>query len=112
MSIVDDLGKVGNVLRKADKIPEFQTILDIQQKLIDLQEENTDLKQELRELKNKDEFESKLIYEKNAYYFINDNGEKEGPYCPVCWGYDTKKIRMRDCDTSYYCDKCKAYADK
>lgn len=109
MAVFDELKSIADVLRKADKIPEFQIILDIQQKLLDLQQENAKLKEDNKILKSLEKFERSLVYENNAYYFVNDDGTKEGPYCPVCWGGDGKKIRMRDLDNDYfYCDRCKA----
>lgn len=107
--VIGQLKKVAEVLRKADKIPEFQIILDIQQKLLELQGENADLKFMLKVLKEKDKFGDSLTYENNAYFQVKKDGTKEGPYCPVCWGGDSKKIRMRDCGRGHFhCDRCKA----
>lgn len=111
MSIIDELKSIGEVLRKADKIPEFNIILDIQQKLIDLQEENAELRSQAKALREKDKFECNLIYEKNAFYLVKKDGTKEGPYCPKCWGDESKKLRMYNAGHVYYCPKCKTYAD-
>lgn len=112
MNIIEPLKIAAEILRKADKIPEYQTILDSMEKVIELREENANLKEENRNFKLLDKFEKSLIYEKNAYYSVDKKGVKEGPYCPVCWGGDNKKIRMRENDRIFYCDRCKAFASK
>lgn len=111
MAILDELKSAANVLRKADKIPEFEAILNAQQRILDLQEENAKLKEENRDLKQNNDFEKNLIFEKDAYYLIKSDSTKEGPYCPTCWGDENKKLRMRNLTDSYYCQKCQSYAD-
>ena len=109
----DDLKSIGQTFYNAGKLKEYQAILDAQKRIFELQEENADLKLEIKTLKENDEFEKSLVYENNAYYCVNKDGIKEGPYCPVCWGGESKKIRMRSLDNDYfYCDRCKASANR
>lgn len=112
MSILDDLSKAASVLRKADKINEYEIILQAQEKLVDYQKRNSELESQNNILRDKLEIKENLIFEKNAYW-INKNQTKEGPYCTLCWDDEKKLIRITE--GSYIggwalCSKCKKLA--
>jgi hypothetical protein len=109
---LDELKTIGQTFYNAGKLKEFQAILEAQQRIFDLQEENSKLRELNKNFGSLDKFEKSLIYEKGAYYSADGKGIKEGPFCPVCWGGDKKKIRMRDTGMGHYCDRCKASAEE
>jgi Zn finger protein HypA/HybF involved in hydrogenase expression len=107
MPIFDDLKSVANTLREADKIPQYQQILDALEKLIEMQNKIFILETENKDLKESLKIQKSLTFENNAYW-INLDGKKDGPYCSCCWDDDKKTIRMQPCGSpAYYnCPKC------
>lgn len=108
MAIFDELKSVANVLKEADKIPQYQQILEVLEKLLEMQKHVVDLEVENKGLKDKLEIQRSLIFENNAYW-INKDGKKDGPYCSCCWDDDRKVIRMQPSHNPAYfsCPKCK-----
>lgn len=89
MGILDTLKTVGNTLREADKIDQYQQILEVQQLLLDMQEENQNLKKENQELRDKLIQKKKLKFESNSYW-----NEEDGPFCMNCYDDAGKMIRL------------------
>ena len=109
MEIVKGLKETAAVLRKADKIPEFQLILDVQQKLLEQQQRISDLETENRDLKEKLELKGKLKFERNAYWIVEEGKEDDGPFCSKCKDSEEKFIRMRVGNYHFgwaYCPNC------
>ena len=94
MAIFDELKSVANTLREADKIPQYQQILDVLEKLIEMQNKIFTLETENKELKDKLKLKENLVFERNAYWII-DGENKDGPFCTKCKDSDDKMIRMR-----------------
>lgn len=109
MSIYDQLKDVAKVLREADKIEQFQVILDTQQSLMDMQHKLQSLEEENSELKDKLKLKAKMIY-KESTYWVKDNGKVDGPYCSGCFDDKRKAIRLKpvnDWPGEYTCPICK-----
>ena len=115
---LDDLKKIGQTFYNAGKLKEYRAILEAQKRIFDLQQENADLKEENRNFKKLNNFEKSLIFEKNAFYSIVNNNEKQGPFCPKCWGDENKRLRMQLVNgdgqfPSYWnCPKCNTNSDQ
>lgn len=110
MPIFDELKSVAKTLRDADKLEQYQQILDAQQQLLAMQEEIASLKAENSELRDKLSERDSLIFEDNAYYKEVQGQEKEGPFCSKCYDSDSKLIRMRVYDVVggwAFCPNCK-----
>ena len=107
MAIFDELKSIAGTLREADKIPQYEQILSIQEKLLEMQKKISELESENKELKEKLEIKDLLIFEKNSYW-IEKNDKKEGPYCSCCWDDQKKTVRMQPCGNPafYDCPKC------
>lgn len=109
MAIYDQLKDIGKVLREADKIDQYQLILDIQQSLMDMQHKLQGLEEENSKLKSMLELKSKMFYGQSVYWIKNKEG-KDGPYCPGCYDDKNKAIRLRpvsDYAGEYTCPICK-----
>lgn len=118
MALFDELKSVANTLREADKIPQYEQILSVQEKLLEMQKSIADLSTENAGLKEKLKTQESLVFENNAYWIENEK-KKDGPYCSCCWDDDRKTIRMQPCGNPVYfdCPKCenksvKIYHDK
>jgi len=115
MAIFDELKSIGKILQEAGKIEQYQQILETQKKLLEMQKKIQELEKKDRELKEKLEIKENLIFEKNAYWIKKENGEKDGPFCSVCWDADRKLIRLRVGDYAggwAYCLKCRNLANR
>jgi len=99
MTVMDGLKGAAATLRAADKIPEYNAILDAQQKIFDLQGENQQLKNKLAKLdklKNVD-------FEKGHSWMI-DPKDPDRKLCPIC----TQKNDIRHpLNSMNYCNVCK-----
>ncbi|MGB9681219.1 MAG: hypothetical protein ACPLXL_01610 [Minisyncoccia bacterium] len=109
MSLFDILKSIGETLRKADKIEEYQKILDVQEKLLEMQKKITDLEEENKSLKEKLKIKGNLIFENNAYWIKKGGSNKDGPFCSRCWDKNNELIRMHPClnPAFYRCPECK-----
>lgn len=109
MAIFDELKSVAKTLQEANKIPQYEQILGVQEKLLEMQNRIFELDTENKEMKEKLKTKESLIYERNAYWIEKDDEKNDGPFCSCCWDNDKKTIRMQPCDNpAYYdCPKCK-----
>jgi len=94
MAIFDELKSVAKTLREADKIEQYQQILDVQERLLEMQKKIADLDTENGELKEKLKIKDNLVFERNAYWLLIDD-KKDGPFCSKCKDGEDKLIRMR-----------------
>ncbi len=119
MDIIKDLSTAADILRKADKIQEYQQILDAMRQLTDQEAEISDLKKENRMLKEEIEVKKSVIHEDDSYFTL-DNEIKNGPFCQLCYDSEGKFIRMdvglfplgNSYNPTYYskrCPKCNRY---
>ncbi len=75
-----------------------EAILDLKEKMIELREENIALKEQLQEKQTYN-----MLFEKNAYWNLKEDGTKEGPFCVTCWDYNKIASRLID---GYWCGIC------
>jgi len=88
MALLDGLKMAGDALRQADKIPQFQAVLDAQAQLAELQAHNHEQATEIRELQQELEqlradqasAEGREVWA-NLLWIPGDND----PYCVHCW---------------------------
>ena len=109
MAIFDELKSVAKTLREADKIEQYQQILDVQEKLIDIEKRNYELENENRKLKEKLVQKETLIFERNAYWTKVDE-RKDGPFCSRCYDVERNLVRIKLWDRTtnrYACPECK-----
>lgn len=98
MAGISDLKEVAKVLRAADKINEYQTILDAQEKLLEQNETIAKLKKEIAELKELE----KLIFAEDEKFLIDPKFPNRH-LCPLC----TKKLSTAlPLDDDNYCHQC------
>lgn len=108
MAIFDVLKTAAKVAQEAGKIELYGQILEVYEKLLEQQKKIDELERENKTLSEKLEIKENLVYENNAYWMIR-NGQKEGPFCTVCWDADKRAVRLHpDGNPAYYrCQKCK-----
>lgn len=108
MAIFDELKSVAKTLREADKIEQYQQILDVQERLLEMQKRIADLEVENGVLKEKLKIKEGLIFERNAYW-LPEGDKKDGPFCSKCKDGEDKLVRMRVGDYTFgwaHCPNC------
>ncbi|HAT68320.1 MAG: hypothetical protein A2481_02730 [Candidatus Yonathbacteria bacterium RIFOXYC2_FULL_47_9] len=93
MAIFDELKSVAGVLQEAGKIPQYQQILEVQEKLLEMMNHIFALENENRELKQQIKTKEALVFEGNVYW-MNDGDKKNGPFCKVCHEKENKMITL------------------
>jgi len=66
IGIFDELKSIAKVLREADKIEQYQQILDVQERLLEMQNKIAELESENKDLKEKLKVKENLTYEKKC----------------------------------------------
>lgn len=108
MAIFDELKSVAGVLQEAGKIPQYQQILEVQEKLLEMQKHIFDLEVENRELKEKVKTREDLIV-KNDAYWLKDG---DGPFCLTCHGAKDLLVRMVSWGSGQHkCNNCNHTVD-
>lgn len=122
MAIFDQLKSVAGVLQEAGKIPQYQQILKVQEKLLEMMNHIFALENENRGLKQQIKIKEELVFEDNVYW-MNSGDKKKGPFCKVCYEKENKMITLdigsfgfgapRNLNYfQYHCLVCKNYFKK
>ncbi|HIA92102.1 TPA: hypothetical protein EYO12_03235 [Candidatus Saccharibacteria bacterium] len=112
VSVLEGLKQAGATLRAADKIDEFNMILEAQQKIFDLQLENKKLKDEIDKITSK----GKLQVDSSGRAWLVATGNLNFGnlrFCIAC--YDKDQVRsplIKYGSLKSYCQLCKADFDK
>lgn len=101
MAGIGDLREVAGVLRAADKIKEYQIILEAQEKMLEQQEKIAELKSKLAKLEEKKKYK---YAEGHKWMLSPDNPSLK--FCPTCLNRDGFENPMGDYDDGGYCRTC------
>jgi hypothetical protein len=103
------VGSITELVKKGATIELQTTIVSLKEAVLALKEENIDLKEKVNELKRMSSQKQSVKFERPNYYIISTDGEKDGPYCQVC--YDDQKstlVRLQDFNEGMWkCGSCK-----
>lgn len=86
---LDNIKAIKEIADITQNIELKSLIVDLKSEIIELKEENQNLKEKLSKILAKN-----LHFENCVYWDINQEGIKDGPYCPVCWDKDKKLVRL------------------
>ncbi len=91
-------------LKLADLI---SALADAKIEIANIREALSEKEIQIKELNQKLEIKENIVWQK-PYYFIIENGKKDGPYCQKC--YDSKQLLMRLQGTEgfWQCNECKS----
>ena len=82
-------------LKSAELSEKLQEVYDlvggVRHHLFNLEDENRRLQRENEELKSIKEMDKQMVREGEIYYRLVD-GNKTGPFCPLCWDADRKVV--------------------
>lgn len=103
MDIIKGMGTAAAVLRKADKIQEYQQILDAMEQLTAQQGRISELETENGDLKHKLKTREELVVRNDAYWTTGENG----PFCLTCHGSKDLLVHMVSWDVGQHkCNNC------
>lgn len=84
-----------DLLKKGATVEDQEKIMKLREAILEFQEEKIKLKKKVKELQEALEIKESIVYEP-PYYFIEKNGEKDGPFCQVCFDNSGKLIRLQE----------------
>jgi hypothetical protein len=93
MSIIDTVKEVAKVARQINNIELSRQIVLLQTEVLELHDENHRLRREVAALTERMQLRERLVFERN-FYWIVDDGERDGPYCPRCYDKEREPRRM------------------
>jgi len=101
----------GFLLEKAEnklKIAELlYALADANIKLAEIQQSMLEKDSVIKELKNQIEIKEKLNWD-SPFYWLEESGNKDGPFCQQCYDKDNKLIRLQMLEVgSWECKVCK-----
>lgn len=105
-----NVSQIYELVKKGAMLEAQEAILKYREEIVKLTEENLELKQVISDLKNQIKLEHELKYIGEAYYRVIAEGQKEGPFCQICYDVDGKLVRMVTMTTStrhvFLCNQC------
>jgi hypothetical protein len=108
MDILKGLSTAADVLRKADKIPEYQQILDAQEAILNYQKRIGELEGEIKKLKDISTFKETADFHNNCYWLKKEGGQTAGPFCSKCVESDNRIMHLHvRSDGFATCPDCK-----
>ena len=105
MSVIGEGKEITTFLQSVGKMELCIKLIAIQEKDLEIMDENRELRKKVDKLEEDLKIKGQLKFE-NDVYWIEEKGEKDGPYCPHCW--DAEKLLMRLVTKGDYkkCWKC------
>jgi hypothetical protein len=94
MGIIDNARELASTIQKIDNIELYKRILDLQGEIQGLVDENRQLREQVREQQRLWELNQELSFEHNAYWRVNQDKAREGPFCTNCWDSRRTQVRM------------------
>ena len=86
--------EIVELIKKGSTVEAQEMIMDLREKELSLQEENLDLKETVKSLESKLHLKKKVLWEK-PFYYIDDDGTKDGPYCQKCYDSYENLLRLQ-----------------
>ncbi|MCM1265979.1 MAG: hypothetical protein NC200_07245 [Candidatus Gastranaerophilales bacterium] len=98
---LDNIKAIKEIADSTQNIELKSLIVDLKEEILELKEENQKLK---NELSKKIDFD--MHFENDAYWNMNSNSKKEGPFCSACWDKSQMAVRMKSNTYTYECPVC------
>lgn len=104
-----------SIAQKADNVDLLKKLLELQRDMQDMQQENYEMKKQLQELRDNNDLVNEMeASEDKRSFYRNCNGNRLGPYCPVCWQRDRRLVFLHQGGYNYIdlvCPICKYQID-
>ena len=108
VDIIGNLTSAAKILREADKIEQYNQILQAQETLLNYQRKIGELEEEVKKLKDIKGFKDNAEFRNNCYWLRGENSN-DGPFCSKCLDSDNLILRLhiRRSDGFATCPHCK-----
>lgn len=93
MSILDHAKEIAELVKKYNDQDLYERIVELREEILQLREDNLTLREQVKLLKEANDITSRLCRDGNCYY-LDDDREKERPYCLTCWDADRKLVSL------------------
>jgi len=94
MQLLDTMRKIYDLATKGATIELQKTILDLKREVLAVANENVQLREELLRLTNAGADSGEVKWEGDAYWTVQEDGSKDGPFCQVCYDSSRKLCRL------------------
>ena len=99
--------EIVDLILKGSVIEAQEKIMEIRETAVRMQEENLKLRQHINVLEGEIAFRGKVAWEQ-PYYWVEDKGNRTGPYCQTCYDKEAKLIRLQGGENgTWQCKSCK-----
>lgn len=103
MSIIVKGKEILRLVQETQNLELKQKILELQGEILEIYEENLKLKEQNQGLNKALKLKQNLIFENNRYFLLNENREKEGPFCSKCFDGQDRLIRLHFHPSENFC---------
>lgn len=112
MSVYDAIKDAVALAQKADNAELLQRLLDAQRGTLEMQEELQRLRRQVAEFEEQKQIEEDLEFDGVVYWLDFADGDRDGPYCQLCWDDRDKLIRLQDSKRGFFwCHACETSFD-
>jgi len=94
MQLLDTMKTIYGLATRGATIELQQTILDLKLDVLAVANENIQLREELLQLKNADSDSGEVEWDGDAYWTVQEDDSRDGPFCQVCYDSSGKLCRM------------------
>jgi len=99
--------EIVELILKGSVIEAQEKIMEIRETAVRMQEDNLKLRQQIKVLEGEIAFRGKVVWEQ-PYYWVEDKGERTGPYCQMCYDKDGKFMRLQGGENgTWQCKSCR-----
>ena len=103
--------EIVDLIKKGSTVEAQEQIMELREATIELQEENIELKEQIRNLQEQLKTKQKLNFNRGVYW-VQDENNQDGPFCPQCYDTTTLLVRLQDSDDVFICYTCKNLFNK
>ncbi|MCH9032111.1 MAG: hypothetical protein IIB00_07625 [candidate division Zixibacteria bacterium] len=86
--------EISELIKKGLTIEAQEKFMELREGAVKLQEENLSLREQVRELESQLAIRGKVVWAE-PYYWLEEDGKRDGPYCQKCYDCDIKLIRLQ-----------------
>lgn len=101
----------GSSLEQAEVKLQFADLIsslaDAKIEIASIREVISEKESQIIDLNNKLQLKENIIWKK-PYYFVEKNGDKDGPFCQKCYDSEQKLIRLQGEEGLWQCHDCKS----
>ena len=108
MGIMDNAKDIAELIKKMGNMDLYEKIMGLREEIFALKEENLTFRENVKTLEEAQDIKNKMKYEA-PYYWLEEAGKKEGPYCQKCYDSEGKQLRLQDHKNGHwYCLSCRS----